>query len=75
ARPAAFERVVICTNVAGPWNWYPHAPKVQRAALARRLDVVEEWAGTWDNVTVTYWDKDQVMKKLTEDVNIANGGM
>lgn len=75
ARPAAFERVVICTNVAGPWNWYPHAPKVQRAALARRLDVVEEWSGTWDNVTVTNWDKAQVLEKMTADVNIANGGM
>ena len=73
SRPAAFVRVVLCTNAA-PWTWYPHAPKVQRAALARRLDVVEEWAGTWDNVTVTYWDKGQVMEKLTEDVNIASGG-
>lgn len=74
SRPAAFSRVVICSNVSVQ-NWYATAPKVQRAALARRLDVVEEWAGTWDNVTVTYWDKEQVMKKLTEDVNIANGGM
>ena len=74
SRPAAFSRIVICSNVPVQ-NWYATAPKVQRAALARRLDVVEEWAGTWDNVTVTYWDKDQVMKKLTEDVNITNGGM
>lgn len=74
SRPAAFVRVVLCTNAA-PWTWYPHAPKVQRAALARRLDVVEDWAGTWDNVTVTNWDKAQVLEKMTEDVNIANGGM
>lgn len=74
SRPAFFVRVVLCTNAA-PWTWYPHAPKVQRAALARRLDVVEEWAGTWDNVTVTNWDKAQVLEKMTEDVNIANGGM
>lgn len=74
SRPAGYERVVLCTNTP-PWNWYRHAPKVQRAALARRLDVVEEWAGTWDNVTVTYWDKAQVLEKTTEDVNIANGGM
>lgn len=74
SRPAGYERVVLCTNTP-PWNWYRHAPKVQRAALARRLDVVEEWAGTWDNVTVTYWDKAQVLEKMTADVNIANGGM
>lgn len=73
-RQAAFVRVVLCSN-APPWDWYRYAPKVQRAALARRLDVVEEWAGTWDNVTVTYWDKAQVLEKMTEDVNIANGGM
>lgn len=74
SRPAAFVRVAVCANSA-PWTWYRHAPKVQRAALARRLDVVEEWAGSWDNVTVTYWDKAQLLEKMTEDVNIANGGM
>ena len=74
ARPAAYSRLVICSN-APVDTWYRTAPKVQRAALARRLDIVEEWAGTWDNVTVTNWDKAQVLEKMTEDVNIANGGM
>lgn len=66
ARPAAYSRVVLCTNTA-PWSWYPHAPKAQRAALARRLHLVEHWAGSWDNVTVTEIPSAEVMAKMTAD--------
>lgn len=65
-RQAAFVRVVLCSN-APPWAWYPHAPKAQRAALARRLHLVEEWAGSWDNVTVTEVPAPEVMRRMTAD--------
>lgn len=65
-RQAAFVRVVLCSN-APPWAWYPHAPKAQRAALARRLHLVEEWAGSWDNVTVTEVPSSEVMRRMTAD--------
>lgn len=66
ARQAAFVRVVLCSN-APPWTWYPWAPKAQRAALARRLHLVEEWAGSWDNVTVTEVPAPEVMRRMTAD--------
>lgn len=66
ARPASFSRVVLCTNAA-PWTWYPEAPKVQRAALARRLHLVEHWAGTWDDVTVTHVPSAEVMARMTAE--------
>lgn len=66
ARPAAYSRVVLCTN-AEPWTWYEHAPRAQRAALARRLHLVEHWAGSWDNVTVTEIPPAEVMAKMTAD--------
>jgi hypothetical protein len=65
-RQAAFVRVVLCSN-APPWTWYPWAPKAQRAALARRLHLVEEWAGSWDNVTVTEVPSSEVMRCMTAD--------
>ena len=65
-RQAAFVRVVLCSN-APPWTWYPWAPKAQRAALARRLHLVEEWAGSWDNVTVTEVPSPEVMRRMTAD--------
>lgn len=66
ARQAAFVRVVLCANSA-PWTWYRYAPKAQRAALARRLHLVEEWAGSWDNVTVTEVPAPEVMRRMTAD--------
>lgn len=66
ARQAAFVRVVLCSN-APPWTWYPWAPKAQRAALARRLHLVEEWSGSWDNVTVTEVPAPEVMRCMTAD--------
>lgn len=66
ARPAAYSRVVLCTNTE-PWAWYEHAPRAQRAALARRLHLVEHWAGSWDNVTVTEIPSAEVMAKMTAD--------
>ena len=66
ARQAAFVRVVLCAN-APPWTWYMHSPKAQRAALARRLYLVEEWAGSWDNVTVTEVSAPEVMRRMTAD--------
>lgn len=65
-RQAAFVRVVLCSN-APPWTWYMHSPKAQRAALARRLHLVEEWAGSWDNVTVTEVPAPEVMRCMTAD--------
>lgn len=65
-RQAAFVRVVLCSN-APPWTWYPWAPQAQRAALARRLHLVEEWAGSWDNVTVTEVPAPEVMRRMTAD--------
>ena len=65
-RQATFVRVVLCANSA-PWTWYPWAPKAQRAALARRLHLVEEWSGSWDNVTVTEIPSAEVMAKMTAD--------
>lgn len=66
SRPAAYSRVVICTN-AEPWAWYPEAPRAQRAALARRLHLVEHWAGTWDDVTVTEIPSTEVMARMTAE--------
>lgn len=66
ARQAAFVRVVLCSN-APPWTWYPWAPQAQRAALARRLHLVEEWSGSWDNVTVTEVSAPEVMRRMTAD--------
>ncbi|OFP34679.1 hypothetical protein [Corynebacterium sp. HMSC071B10] len=66
SRPAAYLRVVLCTN-AQPWDWYPEAPKAQRAALARRLHLVEHWAGSWDNVTVTEIPSAEVMARMTAE--------
>lgn len=66
ARQAAFVRVVLCSNSA-PWTWYPWAPKAQRAALARRLHLVEEWSGSWDNVTMTEIPSSEVMRRMTAD--------
>lgn len=66
ARQAAFVRVVLCAN-APPWTWYEFAPKAQRAALARRLHLVEEWSGSWDNVTVTEVSAPEVMRRMTAD--------
>lgn len=66
ARPAGYSRVVLCTNTE-PWAWYPWAPKAQRAALARRLHLVEEWSGSWDNVTVTEVPAPEVMRRMTAD--------
>lgn len=65
-RQAAFVRVVLCSN-APPWDWYRYAPKAQRAALARRLHLVEEWSGSWDNVTVTEVSAPEVMRRMTAD--------
>lgn len=65
-RQAAYSRVVLCTNTA-PWTWYEHAPKAQRAALARRLHLVEHWAGTWDDVTVTHVPSAEVMARMTAE--------
>lgn len=65
-RQAAFVRVVLCANSA-PWTWYEFAPKAQRAALARRLHLVEEWSGSWDNVTVTEVPAPEVMRCMTAD--------
>lgn len=65
-RQAAFVRVVLCSN-APPWTWYSWAPKAQRAALARRLHLVEEWSGSWDNVTVTEVSAPEVMRRMTVD--------
>lgn len=65
-RQAAFVRVVLCAN-APPWTWYEFAPKAQRAALARRLHLVEEWSGSWDNVTVTEVPAPEVMRHMTVD--------
>lgn len=65
-RQAAFVRVVLCANSA-PWTWYPWAPQAQRAALARRLHLVEEWSGSWDNVTVTEVPAPEVMRRMTAD--------
>lgn len=66
ARQAAFVRVVLCSN-APPWAWYPWAPKAQRAALARRLHLVEEWSGSWNNVTMTEIPSSEVMRRMTAD--------
>lgn len=66
ARQAAFVRVVLCSNTP-PWTWYPWAPQAQRAALARRLHLVEEWAGSWDNVTMTEIPSSEVMRRMTAD--------
>lgn len=66
ARQAAYSRVVLCTNTA-PWDWYPWAPKAQRAALARRLHLVEQWSGSWDDVTVTKIPPSEVMHLMTAD--------
>lgn len=66
-RQAAFVRVVLCSN-APPWTWYPWAPQAQRAALARRLHLVEEWSGSWDNVTVTEVSAPEVMRRMTADM-------
>lgn len=66
ARQAMFVRVVLCSNSA-PWTWYRYAPKAQRAALARRLHLVEEWAGSWDNVTMTEIPSSEVLRRMTAD--------
>lgn len=66
ARQARFVRVAILANSA-PETWYKFAPKAQRAALARRLHLVEEWAGSWDNVTVTEVPAPEVMRRMTAD--------
>lgn len=66
SRPAAYSRVVLCTNTE-PWDWYPHAPRAQRAALARRLHLVERWAGSWDNVTVTEIPPAEVKRRMEAD--------
>lgn len=66
SRPAGYERVVLCTNTP-PWSWYPWAPKAQRAALARRLHLVEEWSGSWEDVTVTKIPPSEVMQRMTAD--------
>ena len=66
SRQAMFVRVVLCSNSA-PETWYKFAPKAQRAALARRLHLVEEWAGSWDNVTVTEVPAPEVMRRMTAD--------
>lgn len=66
ARQARFVRVAILANSA-PETWYKFAPKAQRAALARRLHLVEEWAGSWDNVTVTEIPPSEVMRRMTAD--------
>ena len=72
ARQAMFVRVVLCANSA-PWTWYPWAPQAQRAALARRLHLVEEWAGSWDNVTVTEVPAPEVMRRMTADPPVKLG--
>lgn len=72
ARQAAFVRVVLCSN-APPWTWYEFAPKAQRAALARRLHLVEEWAGSWDNVTVTEVPAPEVVRRMTADPPVKLG--
>lgn len=66
ARPAAYSRVVICTNRA-PWDWYEHAPRAQRAALARRLHLVEHWAGSWDDLTITAIPSCEVVARMTAE--------
>lgn len=66
ARQARFVRVAILANSA-PETWYKFAPKAQRAALARRLHLVEEWSGSWDNVTVTEVPAPEVMRRMTAD--------
>lgn len=71
-RQAAFVRVVLCSN-APPETWYPWAPKAQRAALARRLHLVEEWSGSWDNVTVTEVSAPEVMRRMTVDPPVTLG--
>ena len=66
AREAMFVRVALVGNSA-PETWYKFAPKAQRAALARRLHLVEEWSGSWDNVTVTEIPSPEVMRRMTAD--------
>lgn len=66
SRPAAYSRVVLCTN-AEPWSWYPHAPRAQRAALARRLHLVEHWSGSWDDLTITAVPSAEVMARMTAE--------
>lgn len=66
ARQARFVRVAILANSA-PETWYKFAPKAQRAALARRLHLVEEWSGSWDNVTVTEVPAPEVVRRMTAD--------
>lgn len=66
ARQAMFVRVALVSNTA-PWDWYPWAPKAQRAALARRLHLVEQWSGSWDDVTVTKIPLSEVMRRMTAD--------
>lgn len=66
ARQARFVRVALVSNSA-PETWYPYAPKAQRAALARRLHLVEEWSGSWDNVTVTEIPSPEIMRRMTAD--------
>ena len=66
ARQAMFVRVALVSNSA-PETWYPYAPKAQRAALARRLHLVEEWSGSWDNVTMTEIPSSEVVRRMTAD--------
>ena len=66
ARQAMLVRVALVANTA-PWDWYPWAPKAQRAALARRLHLVEQWSGSWDDVTVTKIPLSEVMRRMTAD--------
>lgn len=66
AREAMFVRVALVANTP-PWSWYPHAPKAQRAALARRLHLVEHWAGSWDDLTITAIPSAEVMARMTAE--------
>lgn len=65
-RQAAYSRVVLCTNAA-PWDWYPWAPKAQKAALARRLHLVEHWSGSWDDLAITAIPSAEVMARMTAE--------
>lgn len=50
-RPARFERVIICSNIA-PWAWYPDIDQETKAALARRLSEVKRFKADFTSAVI-----------------------
>lgn len=63
-RQAQFSRVVILSNIP-PWDWYRQAPLKVRAALARRLSVVEQWEKRNSDVIVTSYTTQEINALMT----------